>query len=227
MFVQFCKQILLHSLNSNCDPLKNFKYYKQWRLSQFSNSIIDASPCITYEAKKILDIFLRKDMLVFEYGGGGSSLYFSDRAKQVFSVEHNKEWYDKINQILFNTNWKGFFIPPVFQINDSDPSDPDNYSTAEKNAFYHNYVCEIDNFKDSYFDLIMIDGRSRPSCIKHSIPKLKKGGLLVIDDIYRDYYLKKFEATLKKDFTNLCWKKGPVPYYSFFAQTGVWQKNNL
>lgn len=224
MFIQFCKQITLEIVKGNLKVLKNFRYYKEWKDSQSSSSMLDSSPCITYEARNILDKYLTKNMIVFEYGGGGSSLYFSNKSKQVFSVEHNQNWYNKISQTLENKNWKGFFVPPIFQSNDLDPSNPEHYTTWEKDAVYHDYVKVIDQFSDNYFDLIMIDGRSRPSCIKHSIQKLKKGGLLIVDDIYRDYYLKNFKDKFNKEFIRLCWRKGPVPYYDFFAQTGIWQK---
>ena len=50
------------------------------------------------------------------------------------------------------------------------------------------YASVIDRFPDGYFGLVFVDGRSRPSCVKHSIPKIKSGGFLILDDADRNYY---------------------------------------
>jgi predicted O-methyltransferase YrrM len=59
------------------------------------------------------------------------------------------------------------------------------------------YVKQIDEFPDEYFDIILIDGRARPSCIKRSVSKVKPGGLLILDNSEREYYLAKAIEYLK------------------------------
>ena len=44
----------------------------------------------------------------------------------------------------------------------------------------------IETFQDNYFDLILVDGRDRAKCIESSIPKLKSGGWLVLDNSERE-----------------------------------------
>jgi hypothetical protein len=39
-------------------------------------------------------------MKVFEYGSGGSTIFLSERADQVFSVEHDKNWHTLVSQAL-------------------------------------------------------------------------------------------------------------------------------
>jgi predicted O-methyltransferase YrrM len=39
-------------------------------------------------------------MRVFEYGSGGSTLFFGERAKVLVSVEHDREWYKVLKQHL-------------------------------------------------------------------------------------------------------------------------------
>jgi hypothetical protein len=41
---------------------------------------------------------------------------------------------------------------------------------------FEQYAKSIDLFPDNYFDIVIVDGRSRPSCIQQGIPKLKKTG---------------------------------------------------
>jgi predicted O-methyltransferase YrrM len=47
---------------------------------------------------------------------------------------------------------------------------------------YRNYVEQIDAFADATFDIVLVDGAARPSCIMHSIHKVKPGGLLIVDN---------------------------------------------
>src|SRR4051812_14883663 len=46
-------------------------------------------PWFSYAAIDFLDAALRTNMTVFEYGSGGSTLFFAKRAKSVFTVEDN------------------------------------------------------------------------------------------------------------------------------------------
>jgi len=44
------------------------------------------------------------------------------------------------------------------------------------------YVNFIDTFQDEAFDFILVDGVYRAECANRVIPKLKQGGMLVIDN---------------------------------------------
>jgi predicted O-methyltransferase YrrM len=54
---------------------------------------------------------------------------------------------------------------------------------------FERYVKSIDTFENETFDMVVVDGRARPSCIKRAIPKIKSQGLLVLDNSDRKYYL--------------------------------------
>jgi hypothetical protein len=68
------------------------------------------------------------------------------------------------------------------------------------------YAAFIDRFPDHSFDLVIIDGRARAACIQHAIPKVKKGGYLLVDDSER-YDLSKIRYQKRTDLS------GHVPYY--------------
>ncbi len=40
---------------------------------------------------------MTKNLVLFEFGSGNSTLFFAERVKNVISVEHNKEWYQIVN----------------------------------------------------------------------------------------------------------------------------------
>jgi hypothetical protein len=127
------------------------------------------------------------------------------------------------------TNWDGNLIKSedgdiAFKINVSDPA---HYSSADESSSgknFKNYASFIDKFENEYFDVILVDGRSRPSCIMHSIPKLKKGGYLILDNSDRSYYTVELKDTLKVNFTVIIDKYGASPYVDFFTKSTIWKK---
>jgi hypothetical protein len=192
----------LNSFSRNINFLKSIKIYIEWR-KQFGKEPIDLSlPWITIDAKNyIVNWSKGKRKIVFEYGMGGSSLFFLSFCDKLFSVDHDSTWFHKTNDLIKIkgfTNWDGYLKEPTFnsQVIYGNCSNPDLYESDDdmyNNMNFKDYVTIIDQFPDNYFDLILIDGRSRPSCIKHSISKVSNGGLIVIDNSERNYY---FENTM-------------------------------
>jgi hypothetical protein len=95
----------------------------------------------------------------------------------------------------------------------SDIADPNLYLSKDVLSLgydFRNYVCQIDPYPDNYFDIVSIDGRARPSCIMHSVSKVKVGGMLILDNAERKYYFTKTKDYLgnyeKKEF----WGVGPI-----------------
>jgi len=102
----------------------------------------------------------------FEFGMGSSTVYLTRHCLSLISVEHNKDWYDKTCKIISDyqyDNFHGYYEPMPY-----------------------NKIIEM--YKDAVFDLIIVDGRNRVKCIASSIPKLKPGGWLILDNSEREYY---------------------------------------
>lgn len=161
-------------------------------------------PWITIDAKRYIDKYIsnKKDIKVFEFGSGGSSLYFLNKGAKTYTVEHDYNWFQKVKNIIqkrdYAQNWQGNLIEaePIASNITLSKANPSHYYSDDINfrdKNFKRYVSHIDQFDDSYFDLILIDGRARPSCIKHSVSKIKENGLLVIDNSERLYY---YEQTL-------------------------------
>ena len=119
-------------------------------------------PWMTEMANSFLIKNLNKDMLVLEFGSGRSTKFFANRAKQVLSREHNREWFDIITKQLENIeNIKYEFY-----------DDLDKYS-------------DVTTIEDNSLDVVIVDGRNRINCLLNSISKLKTGGILVLDNAER------------------------------------------
>ena len=59
-----------------------------------------AMPWLPFKATHWLRSYLRRDMKVFEYGSGGSTIFLAQHAGKVFTVEHDKNWYTRVSLAL-------------------------------------------------------------------------------------------------------------------------------
>jgi hypothetical protein len=195
------------------------------------SAIKDAVPWITFEAKEWIDAFLvqncGKEMTVFEYGSGGSTIFFTQRFSRVISVEHNPEWYGVVRKILQRENASNckYLLKepqPFSGYSVSDAADPQSYASHEYEGMsFEAYVKSIDTYPNKSFDLVFIDGRARPSCILHARNKLKSGGIIILDNAERDYY--SLGKGLLRDWGRMDFY-GPGPYGRYFWQTSIFRR---
>ena len=179
------------------------------------------NPWIEEEAIEWLEEQVRPGMKVFEYGTGGSTLFFARRTKEVVSVECYPEKYEKFTHLLKQKMKSSFkvslnLVPPV-----EDPK-PFPYSHESYNSFdeefihlsLKEYVNFIKEYGNKFFDIVLISGRARASCIRAAVPKVKPGGLLILNDSERYEYQDAIELFLKK-----------YPHQEFsedIRKTGIW-----
>jgi hypothetical protein len=179
---------------------QNRKYAVRWLRSLRPGYLLgEGVPWITFDAKDYLEKHLKSDIKVFEYGSGGSTIFWKRFNAKCVSVEHDQSWHELVETRLSQTS--GYevdyrFVPPEKAINNIDYNEanaalPDNYLSTD-GAFvgytFRNYASQIDSFPESSIDVVLIDGRARPSCILHSVSKVKIGGYLVLDNAERLYY---------------------------------------
>ena len=211
-----------------------YKYFFRWRKSLIGgrNSIQDEMPWITFASIDYISKHLHTDSKVFEFGGGGSTLFFLKNNAAVYTVEHDEKWFEILQGIVeqkLGAKWKGFFIQAEqgdFLLNPS-PSNPSHYSTNDQfyqGTHFKKYSTKILDFEDGFFDVVLVDGRSRPACLSHSLAKVKKGGLLILDNSDREYYLSEMENEINRMFTKVIFEYAPSPYSKEFTQTTIWVK---
>jgi predicted O-methyltransferase YrrM len=133
-------------------------------------------PWISYAAIDFLAAFAANQMSVFEYGSGGSTLFFARRAAAVISVEDNPLWLERVRQRIeqlgltnVDLRHKPYHFGSVV-----------NFETSE-------YLNSIPNEK---FDIIFVDGTEqeaevRPQCFYHAENFVRPGGIIVVDDSWR------------------------------------------
>lgn len=168
-----------------------YKTIKNWDCIDKNNAKI---PWYTYPAIEYLNNLDFTEKTIFEYGSGNSSVYWSKKAKEVISLEHDKKWFEKMktitgkNQVL------------LFEGNNS------NY---EQSILYEN----------KKFDVIIIDGIRRTECSKVVGRALNDessdGYMIILDnaDWYKQTskYLRGYYNLIEIDFHGF----GPINAYTW------------
>ncbi|SEQ84810.1 class I SAM-dependent methyltransferase [Pedobacter rhizosphaerae] len=124
-----------------------------------------ALPWVTYSFIDFIRERINKEQDIFEYGSGSSTIFYAERAKSVTSVEHDKGWFDRVK-------------------NTSPGNAEMIFCQLEKDGEY----AQKAKLLNRKFDIIIVDGRDRVNCCKHSIDALSSHGVLVLDDSEREVY---------------------------------------
>lgn len=210
----------------------HMRYYPRWKrsLAPGATSMRDRQPWLTYPAIDLLDGHAKPTHRVFEYGGGGSTLFWCDRVAEVVTVEHDAAWFKALEQAVKGVpaKWHGLSIPSEAGdlVPAPDPAEPAHYSSADaasKGRNYKAYAQAISAFPDAHFDIILIDGRSRASCLALSVPKLRPGGLLVLDNAERAYYTARNGEALRA-LEPILTGMAPLPYDRDLSETRIYRK---
>jgi hypothetical protein len=161
---------------------------------------------------------------VFEWGSGGSTLFFMDRVSQLVSIEHEQSWYNAVSALCVlrgGVNMQRMCI----EAGAGRAAQARYYSTDTAYAAYnfYDYCRSIDRYPDAWFDVIMVDGRARNGCIYHAIPKLKQQGLLLVDNTDRPAYTMGRDMLINAGFVEkrLC---GLTPYALQHSCTSIFYK---
>jgi predicted O-methyltransferase YrrM len=120
-------------------------------------------------------------MEVFEFGCGSSTIYFSNRVKSVTSVEHDKNWCEKVSKTLCNEIKEGIVSLYHCEL---------RYGKDEK---YSNFAAET----GGKYDIIVVDGRDRVNCIMNCLDSIKDTSVIILDNS------DKLKYTDGKDFLRL------------------------
>ena len=154
-------------------------------------------PWITYPAIDFLDNINFTDCSVFEFGSGSSSFWWSNKAKQVTSVEMDALWYEKIAEKL-----------------------PDNVRlfNVENGGMYPE---SINKFKEK-FDVVIVDGAERYKCVVCAISKISDRGIVILDNT--EWYPNSARLLRDNGFVQLDFY-GLPPSNSFPSITSIFYKS--
>ena len=171
-----------------------------WYRSFRENSAVDfygvSIPWWTYSFIDFIDKRLSRDLRVFEYGCGNSTIWFSKRVLEIISLEHDTLWADKISLQLR----------------------PDKNCKVIVRGLADDYVEEIN--KHGQFDIIIIDGRLRLDCFRQSLSVLSLKGIIIWDDSNMLDFAEAYAIASKLGFRELSFS-GMVPAIFIPSQTSI------
>lgn len=175
-----------HRLNIYSDLLfgDTGLYNEGWFQSFVSKQSVDCLnnpiPWMTYAAIDFLKGRLHKEMRVFEYGCGASTIWWSARVGIVTACEHNLTWVKHISKQL-----------------------PENASIIHVDLSKGiNYATQVEETRTKYH-VIVIDSRDRINCAKSAVNALEPTGVIIWDDSQRSYDNEGKEFILKQGFKKL------------------------
>ena len=213
--------------------LAHRRWFSKWAGSTRGgvSPIADEQPWMTFAAAEFLSGWLRRDMSIFEWGSGGSTIFFANHAKHVTAIEHEEAWAGQVNAAIGGrkiANAQVIHLPPEADGAAAawDPADPTVFASGGelfRGQSFQRYVTSIDQFPDTSFDLVVVDGRARPSCVKRGMPKVRPGGMLLLDNAERRHY-QRARALLDLAQWELHDFSGPGPYCAQFWQTIGWRR---
>lgn len=133
-------------------------------------------PWFSYAAIDFLNQYLKPDMRVCEYGAGGSTLFFAQRVNSVIAIEDNQHWFELVTHRLEEKSIQNVQLRFC-------AFDFKNPAGFEHSAYLH-------AIPDERFDVIVIDGSEewtpvRPICFEKAEHRIKRGGIIVVDDSWR------------------------------------------
>ena len=188
--------------------------------------LIDGLPWLPFPAIEFIkSILVPNKSKVFEFGAGGSTLFFVKNAALVVSVEHSPAWFTDLSHVMeikyprLSRKWHGMLIPPTKLETPSiqEPNEPYSYISSDidfSGLSFQQYVTAIEFYPDQYFDVILIDGRARPSCFLHAKKKVKYGGYIILDNAEREDYSWVEDSAKNEGFTmQEFWGPGPYNFY--------------
>jgi hypothetical protein len=176
-----------------------------WFKAFDSKSAVDANgeaiPWVTYSFIDFIKERLNKQLTIFEYGSGSSTIFYAKRVSRVVSVEHDEAWYQKI-------------------VSDKPANAEMIFTKLERGGEYAKKAALL----NEKFDVIIVDGRDRINCCKNSINALTEKGVLILDDSERDVY-KEARVFLKDaGFKELSFS-GISPGLFYLKSTSVFYKS--
>ena len=163
---------------------------------------LEPIPWVTYSFIDFIAERIKKDHTVFEFGSGNSTFYYAHRAQKVVSVEHDKDWFERISA-----------AKPV--------NSELVFCELHKDGDYS----KMPESMGQKFDLIIVDGRDRVNCCYHSLPALSERGVIVLDDSEREIYAAAINFFKKEGFRELSFS-GISPGLFYRKSTSVFYKDN-
>jgi predicted O-methyltransferase YrrM len=128
------------------------------------------APWFTREMTHLLDAWLKPGHVGLEFGSGRSTFWFAARVGHLTSVEHDAAWHATIRARLAERR-----LTHIVDCRLCDDGAADTNDTR--------YAAVAAEFPAESLDFVLVDGMCRDHCALASVPLVKRGGCLIVDNI--------------------------------------------
>jgi len=132
-------------------------------------------PWLTPAAIRLLSTLLRSTDRGVEFGAGRSTTWLAARVGALTSVEHDPQWHETVAAALKD---RGLGNVESILAAEDQPTEDSGGSAYARTALA---------FPEASLDFALVDGRHRGYTAKFIMPRLKPGGMLIIDNV--NWYL--------------------------------------
>jgi precorrin-6B methylase 2 len=157
-------------------------------------------PWFSYGAIDFLETFLRPEMRVFEFGSGGSTIFFARRCASVESVEDDPAWAARVRERMAQLGLTNVALTEC----PFDFNRPAEFAESQ-------YLARV---RDGSYDVIVVDGADndysiRPLCFEVAQDRVNAGGIIVVDDSWRYRHLREIHRARRLEIFETV---GPARY---------------
>ena len=150
--------------------------YLNNRLSR-STAIKQKLPWISWPAIDYLKETIKPGMRVFEWGAGGSTIYFAKKGCFVTSIESNESWYNLVLSELKQSN-----LNAEIRLINAESRNP---------KLVKEYISSVEF--GGPWDVILVDGLEeewigRMDCVRNILEKSIFPKIIILDDAWRNNY---------------------------------------
>lgn len=160
-------------------------------------------PWVTYPFIDFIQHRLNKQMSIFEFGSGNSTLFYAEKVKSIVATEHDHNWYSNLLKIV-----------------------PQNVHLMYKNIDVDcNEYCSLIKEFSAQSDIVIVYGRQRVKCIENTIDSVKDSTVIILDDSEREKYKDGIALLENRGYRRIdFW--GIAPGIFFNKCTTLFYKNN-
>jgi len=152
-----------------------------WFRSVCKTAPVDAAgepiPWISYPALHFIGARTRRDMKVFEFGSGYSTLWWATRVRRVIACESDANWHAQVQKLAPEN------VQLVLGTIDEYPTIIARYPSA--------------------FDVVVIDGGDRNRAVESAVAALNPNGVIIWDDTDRHEYQSGLEFLRQRGFARI------------------------
>ncbi len=137
----------------------------------------DLRPMMSNIEFNLMVKYLDKNDTMLEFGSGGSTIHLSNIVEKLYSLEHNKKWFEKVKDVV-SDNVDLRYIKCHYPNNNVHC----DYTNEKDKQYWGPLIEGAKNLNEERFDKVLIDSRARAYCAIDVLKYIDKDSIVFIHD---------------------------------------------